>query len=240
MESVKPITEPAPAKLNLALHVLGQRPDGYHDLDGMVAFAEIGDELTLSAARNDTFVVRGEFASGLDQNSEHDTGKSPGDDADNLVIKARDAFRATYPKAAPPCILLELTKNLPVAAGIGGGSADAAACLRLMGRAAIPAPGNGQLVALASRLGADVPMCLSSRPARISGIGARVQLLAGFPALYAVLINPGAKLLSKQVFACLTKRTNPPLPERPARFANGGELVGWLKEPPATTLRPLP
>src|SRR5690606_17865834 len=134
----------APAKVNLALHVTGRRDDGYHELESLVAFAAVGDELRATAAERDSLTIVGPFAAGLG------TGEA------NLVNRAVAAFRARWPDAVEP-LALTLTKNLPVASGIGGGSADAAAALRLMAaRAGLPSAST-ELLQLALRLGADVP-----------------------------------------------------------------------------------
>ena len=164
--------EIAYAKLNLALHVRGREPDGYHRIETLFAFCEDGDVLTAVEADEPSLSVTGPFAGAL------------GDPADNLVMRA---VRAVGGKAA-----LTLDKRLPVAAGLGGGSADAAAVLRMFG-------GSREI---AASLGADVPACLLSRTARGEGRGDRVEPvelgLAGTPVL---LVNPGVPLSTAAVFA---------------------------------------
>lgn len=208
--------EPAPAKLNLALHVTGRRADGYHLLDSLVAFAAVGDEVALTPGPL-ALQIDGPFAAGL------------GTGEDNLCLRAA---RMVGGQAQ-----IRLTKNLPVASGIGGGSADAAAVLRAltrMGHGLPPAP---------ERLGADVPVCLASRPARMEGVGEMVTLLPPLPPLHLVLVNPGVAVATPAVFAALARKDNPPLPQLP-RFAGAPDLIAWLGqtrndlEAPAIALAP--
>ena len=146
------VFESAPAKVNLALHVVGRRPDFYHDLESLVVFADLSDELEAVAAPGDTLNVIGPFAGAI------------GSGETNLVLRAVAAFRGRWPGRVASGLALTLHKNLPVAAGLGGGSADAAAALRLMvSLASSPVPAF-DVAELAARLGADVPVCLLSRP----------------------------------------------------------------------------
>ena len=151
------LTEAAPAKVNLYLHVIGRRADGYHLLDSLVVFAGIGD--VLEAAPSDTLSlsVEGPFAAGLT------------DEPDNLVLRAVRALAAEA--GVPARARLTLHKNLPVASGIGGGSADAAAALRLLSRLWDLRPDPGAMARLALALGADVPVCLAGRASRMSVSG---------------------------------------------------------------------
>ncbi len=194
----------APAKINLALHIVGRRADGYHLLDSLVAFADLGDRITIARARETALHVTGPEAAGL--------AAGP----DNLVL------RATRLAGAPP-LAITLEKNLPVAAGIGGGSSDAAATLRavsaLTGR---PAPRD--LLAL----GADVPVCHAGRGARMQGVGEILTPLPGLPVLNAVLVNPRVAVATSQVFRLLTDSDNPPMPETIPGFADAAALVDWL------------
>ena len=145
-----PFVQAAPAKVNLALHVTRRREDGYHDLESLVVFADVADDLEATPAKHDSLVIAGPFAKTLGQ-------------GDNLVTRAVAAFRAQWPGAVEPNLAMTLRKNLPVAAGIGGGSADAAAALRLMaGLSQQPIP-LSELSTLALRLGADVPACSAFR-----------------------------------------------------------------------------
>lgn len=194
------VVEFAPAKLNLALHVTGRRADGYHLLDSLVSFADHGDSVALLPG-GPSLAIDGPFAAGLAA------------DEGNLCLRA-----AAMVGASPA---IRLTKNLPVASGIGGGSADAAAVLRGLARMGYDLPADSH------RLGADVPVCLRSAPARMSGIGEVIALLPALPALDLVLVNPGVAVSTPQVFAALENRDNPALPPIPA-FADAAALIGWL------------
>jgi 4-diphosphocytidyl-2-C-methyl-D-erythritol kinase len=195
------ITEHAAAKVNLALHVTGHRDDGYHLIETVAVFCDIGDTLRLAPADRDRFDMSGPFAHGLDGHS------------DNLVLRARDRLRErleTGGRTAPP-VALHLEKNLPVASGIGGGSADAAAALR--GLARLWGADQVTLLDVAAGLGADVPMCLVGRPLLASGIGETLTPLAGWPELHLVLANPGAAVSTPEVFRRLAGKRNPALPD---------------------------
>lgn len=194
------ITESAPAKVNLALHVTGRRHDGYHLLDTLVVFAEAADRVTVRPAAQDAFVVCGPFAQTV-----------PTDGA-NLVLRARDMLRALAGERAFP-VAIALEKNLPVASGIGGGSSDAAAALRLLVDHWALDMREEELLALGLRLGADVPMCLAARPLVARGIGEAIEALPHFPTLPMVLVNPNLPLITADVFSVLECRDNAPLPE---------------------------
>ena len=176
----------ASAKINLSLRVLGRREDGYHILDSLVAFADIGDRLFLKKADTTAFDVSGPFAVSADD--------------DNSVKRAHAALQAHIGRALPCHMVLE--KNLPVAAGFGGGSADAAAALR--GLAHLFELDAGMLTPLAQSLGADVPVCLDSAPAMMRGIGHDVERLADLPPMDIVLVNPRQALATAEVFAALS------------------------------------
>ncbi|MGE0005661.1 MAG: 4-(cytidine 5'-diphospho)-2-C-methyl-D-erythritol kinase [Parvibaculaceae bacterium] len=187
-----PHTELAPAKVNLALHVLGRRPDGYHELDSIVAFAALGDRLTFAEAEDWRLDVTGPFAEGLPRG------------ADNLALEAALSFGRVFPAAARR-YRITLDKTLPVASGIGGGSADAAAVLRALARLAGVAD-RGKLAILAAMLGADVPVCLLGRTCRMRGVGERIEIVEGLDPMPAVLVNPGVPLATAEVFARLDLR----------------------------------
>ena len=226
------VSEAASAKLNLALHVTGRRADGYHSLEMLVAFADLADELEAAPAARDTLTITGPFAAAL------------GNSESNLVLKALAAFRARWPGALPAGLSLRLHKNLPVAAGLGGGSADAAAALRLfvrMGQGSFP---FAELLAIATTLGADVPMCLYSLPAEVRGLGEIVLPLKQFPAAHVVLVNPLVPVVTADVFRRLARRDNPGLPPCVDPLARPAQLGLWLGEtrndlePPAMALVP--
>ena len=182
-----PLVENAPAKVNLTLRVLGRRADGYHDLDSLVVFAGCADRLSLTPGGALTLSVDGPRADLV------------GDAADNLVLKAARALAAQIPDVALGAFRLE--KRLPVAAGLGGGSADAAAALRLLARANGLDPADPRLFQAARATGADVPVCLDPRPRVMGGIGDRLSAALPLPAFSAVLVNPGAAVPTKRVFA---------------------------------------
>lgn len=191
----------ARAKINLALHVTGRRPDGYHDLDMLVAFADVGDRLSVERAAVDRFEITGPMATGLAA------------DGDNLVIRARDGFRALTGWSEP--VAIRLDKRLPVASGIGGGSADAAATLVALCRLAGHDAEDPALAPLALSLGADVPMCRVGKPAHVSGIGETVEPVSLGHAYGLLLVNPGLGLSTPAVFRSLERRDNPPPPPLP-------------------------
>jgi 4-diphosphocytidyl-2-C-methyl-D-erythritol kinase len=230
------LTIGAPAKINLALHVTGQRADGYHLLDSLVVFTALGDTLAFETADADALVIDGPYAGALaTENPET-----------NLVIKAREALRAHCAPAGHPCpaVLVRLTKNLPIASGIGGGSSDAAAAL--LGLAehwnVKTAPGALGLAGLG--LGADVPMCLLGKPLFAKGIGDEISLASPFPALHLVLVNPGLEVSTPAVFNALLSKTNKPLSLH-ANLSSIQGLCQWLSaqrndlQNPALILQPV-
>ncbi|MBL8790174.1 MAG: 4-(cytidine 5'-diphospho)-2-C-methyl-D-erythritol kinase [Rhizobiales bacterium] len=184
------IVEMARAKVNLALHVLGRRADGYHQLDSAVAFAGAGDVLTVEGAEGEgvTLSVSGPFAALVP------TG------ADNLVCKAHGLLAQ---HVALPGVRVHLEKNLPVAAGIGGGSADAAAALRAFIRLARASPPETLIREIALKLGADVPVCLRQEACRMQGVGEILSPLPRLPAKAIVLVNPGVACETAAVFGAL-------------------------------------
>ena len=173
------------AKLNLTLEILGRRADGYHELSSLVAFPGLGDELTLEPGSALEFGIEGPFAQSLS--------------GDNLVVKAAEAASVS----APGIKLggFRLVKRLPVAAGLGGGSADAAAALRLIASANRGALSQTAMAAIAACLGSDVTVCLASRPSLMTGRGETVEPVYGFPACGVLLANPGIPLSAASVYA---------------------------------------
>ena len=183
------ISARARAKLNLYLHVLGRRADGYHELDSLVAFAQVGDDLTVAPADRLTLAVEGPFAAAL----------GGGGQGGNLVWRAATALAAAAEIA--PRAAIRLVKNLPVSSGIGGGSADAASALILLQRLWRIRLAPARLSALALALGADVPMCLEGRPAFAGGVGERLAPVLAMPLVHAVLAHCGVAVPTKDVFA---------------------------------------
>lgn len=179
----------APAKVNLFLHVLGRQEDGYHRLESLVGFADVGDALTLTPGEALTLFVDGPMAQGLAEES------------DNLVLRAARLFAETFPEAQTG--RFRLTKNLPVASGIGGGSSDAAAVLRLLCGINQKSVSDPRVMAVARALGADVPVCLEAKPRLMRGIGHELGPVLTYVDQSAVLINPGVSVETKAVFAAL-------------------------------------
>ncbi|OBZ92829.1 4-diphosphocytidyl-2C-methyl-D-erythritol kinase [Pararhizobium polonicum] len=226
------LTRVAPAKINLALHVVGQRADGYHLLESLVTFADAGDRIGFSVSAEDCFTLSGRFSTDLQE----------ADAAGNLVLKARDLLRAYLAErgiqAGP--VHLHLEKNLPVASGIGGGSADAAATLLgLLELWGVPVDHSG-LEEIALKLGADVPMCLEGRPLIARGIGEDIEPLSEFPSFPMLIVNPRKAVSTPVIFRMLTSKTNPPLVMPPGRRDWIETLKGLRNdlEPPALGLEP--
>ena len=224
------IVERAWAKVNLALHVTGRRDDGFHELESLVAFTEFGDTVTASMADDDDVVVTGPTATML---------SGPG--GENIVADARDALRALTRSSTP--VSIEIEKRIPVAAGLGGGSADAAGTLRALARLWRLAMDDAALCEAGLPLGADVPMCVLSRTLVARGIGERLVPVrdAGLERFHVLLVNPtmgGGTVPTAKVFAALAEPENPPLPER------DGDTLGWLQgcrndlTAPALTVEP--
>lgn len=231
------IEEFAPAKINLALHVTGQRADGYHLLDMLVTFVAVGDRLKFTASEEDRFTISGRFGAQLQADADAGAG--------NLALRARDVLR-TLAQAqgllAPP-VHIHLEKNLPIASGIGGGSADGAASLRGLDRLWRLNMGFERLRHIGLPLGADVPMCVESRPLVAHGIGEDIRLLRGFPPLFMLLVNPMVAVSTPAIFKRLTDKNNSPL----AWPADGATLQDWWSaiemarndlQPPAEALAP--
>ena len=206
------ITEAAPAKLNLYLHVLGRRADGYHELDSLVAFADVGDRLTVAPAPDGPHLtITGPFAAPL----------LAEDPAGNLVTRAAVALAERLGRA--PAVRIGLEKTLPVASGIGGGSADAAACLRALARLwGMPADAP-DLYEIGARLGADVPVCLAGRPAYFGGIGDKLDPAPALPETHVVLVNPGVPVPTPAVFKARRGDFS-----APARFAEAPATAAAL------------
>ncbi|TVR84762.1 MAG: 4-(cytidine 5'-diphospho)-2-C-methyl-D-erythritol kinase [Rhodospirillales bacterium] len=202
----------APAKVNLYLHVTGRRADGYHLLDSLVVFADVGDTVTVSPDRTLSFEVNGPFAAGVPIN------------ADNLVLRAANALATAT--GVTPHGRIRLTKNLPPASGIGGGSADAAATLHgLMALWGVrPPPSDLHRIALA--LGADVPVCMYRRPAYFGGVGDEITPAPALPPTWLVLANPGIAVSTQAVFH-----------ERAGAFSAAGRLVEAPADAPALAAR---
>lgn len=200
------LIEQAYAKINLCLHVIGQRPDGMHLLDSIVVFAKIGDVLTVDHADSLTLEVTGKFGAGLSNGP------------DNLILKAAALLGVTQGN-------LRLKKNLPVASGIGGGSADCAAAVRLL--CALYDLETPDPHALAG-LGSDVPVCLAQTPQRMMGIGGNLGGIPCLPKFWMVLVNAGIPVETGAVFGAMDKRDNPEIGIIPASLGSAVEFFTYL------------
>jgi 4-diphosphocytidyl-2-C-methyl-D-erythritol kinase len=205
------LTEFAPAKVNLFLHVVGRRPDGYHLLDSLVVFADVGDTLEAVHAPELSLSVEGPFAGAL------------GDMPDNLALRATRML-ADYAGIVPR-LALTLVKRLPVAAGIGGGSADAAATLRLLGR--LWGVAGDELAALAPKLGADVPVCLAGVPASMTGVGEKLAPAPALPGCGLLLVNPKIALATADVFRARVGPFSAPA-QMPPGWDDAGAMAAFL------------
>ena len=235
MTTKSPFSESAPAKVNLTLRVLGKRADGYHDLESLVVFARLADRVTLTL----------DAALGLDVDGP--TAAAAGDVADNLVLRAAqelvgrtDGLRLGR---------FALAKHIPVAAGLGGGSSDAAAALRLLIRVNGIARDNRRVMDAARATGADVPVCLDPRPRVMRGIGDVLSEPLVLPALPALMINPGVPVPTRDVFARFGLKPGERRGEAskidPARLEDRDGLIAYLEsqpndlEAPAIALQPV-
>lgn len=228
MPAFEPFSLFAPAKVNLALHVLGRRQDGYHDLDSIVAFADVGDWLHFAPAGVFSIIATGPFAAAL-----------PAGD-DNIIARAWAAANdiAAARGRVLPAVAVHLEKNLPVASGIGGGSANAAAALKgFLSLAGIDALDDAVLAA-GLAIGADVPVCLFGRPCRMTGVGEGIAPLTHFTPLTALLVNPMVEVSTPSVFRGLAL-------EKGQRFgapiANEADPAQWRNDlsQPAIALAPV-
>ncbi|GFE66374.1 4-(cytidine 5'-diphospho)-2-C-methyl-D-erythritol kinase [Litoreibacter roseus] len=219
----------APAKVNLSLHIVGQRDDGYHLLDSLVMFATIGDHLNIFDANTRSLTIEGPEAAGVPT------------DTKNSIMQAAEIFKTERGVA------FLLAKHLPTAAGIGGGSADAAAALRgllkhwfdiplddLLQKALDPDRLDEDEIATVSAklksLGADLPVCLFSRTARMWGIGEQLSFLQNLPQVPVVLVNPRVPVSTPDVFARIAVKANPPMPDIIPSFETVADFAAWLAE----------
>ena len=222
--------ELAPAKVNLTLEIRGKRPDGYHELESLVLFADFGDTVEYRPGGAFSLSMTGPFAAALQ--------------GDNLLERAVRAYAELT--QCEPGGTFHLAKHLPVAAGLGGGSADAAAALRILAARGEPVE-RAALVAAAAGIGADVPCCLSARAAIMTGIGDELHPLAAFAPVPAVMINPMMPLATSSVFRELGAQplAAPPAPPLIPRFAGVADLAAYASargndlETPARRLLPV-
>ena len=226
------ISGDAPAKLNLFLKVVGRRDDGYHLLDSLVGFVSIGDRIRIRTAPELAFSVHGRFADAVPSGLAAD---------DNLVVRAARLLAEAVGRS--PDVAIELEKSLPAAAGLGGGSADAAATLRTLATLWCIDAADPRIAALAARLGADVPVCLASRTSRMRGIGDELEPAPSLAGLPILLVNPGIPVSTPDVFRAFGGAFSAPLdrvdpPREPAALARWLEQRGNDLQAPALSLAP--
>jgi 4-diphosphocytidyl-2-C-methyl-D-erythritol kinase len=220
------VSERASAKINLFLHVGERRADGFHPLQSLAVFTDMGDALSIEAAPELSLAVEGPFARGLESES------------DNLVLRAA---RALGPRGAK----LTLTKNLPVASGIGGGSADAAAALRGLNQVWNAGKDASALCAIAAGLGSDIPVCVNSAASFMEGRGEILRAPQSMPHIPMLLVNPGVAVPTKDVFAGLKERSGAEMALPRGRFGDTADLLRFLDttrndlEAPAVALQPV-
>lgn len=225
------VREFAAAKINLCLHVGERRSDGFHELESLVVFADVGDTLEFAPAADLSLTLDGPFASGLQS------------EKDNLVLRAAAALATRVGK--PPGARISLTKNLPIASGIGGGSSDAAAALRGLAKLWKFKGLPNVLQTVAEELGSDVPVCIADEPAWMEGRGERVTPAGPLPAMAMLLINPGVAVPTAEVFRKLSSRRGTGHVDHAAQMGQPRELVAFLKstandlEQPARSIAPV-
>ena len=218
------VIESAPAKINLFLHVGDRRADGFHPLQSLAVFTDLADRLAFESAPVLSLKVQGPFSAGLDG------------EGDNLVLRAA---RALGDGGAS----ITLTKNLPVASGIGGGSSDAAAALR--GLRHLWNANTGDLHALAAGLGSDIPVCLDAAASFMEGRGEILRTARAMPRIAMLLVNPGVAVPTKDVFAALQSRSGAEMTLPQGRFNDTADLLRFLEatrndlEAPARALQPV-
>ena len=231
--TLSPFGEQARAKINLTLHVLGKRPDGYHELDSVVVFADFYDRLSFTPGLEDRLSIEGPFGGAID--------------GENLILKAKRVVSGWLGREISGEFRLE--KNIPVAAGVGGGSSDAAAAIRVLLKACGHQGGVEGFIEKAAAIGADVPVCLYNRAAWMRGLGERVTPAPDIAPLPAILVNPRIKVSTAEVFRRLN--AGPLLPgEAPspaladADFTSPEKAAAALQhgrndlEPPAVAIEP--
>jgi 4-diphosphocytidyl-2-C-methyl-D-erythritol kinase len=212
----------APAKINLYLHVTGRREDGYHVLESLVAFADIGDILTLAPAKEFQFSTEGSFGGAFTE-KERDASRH----SSNLVVRAVWALSDALQRA--PLVHVALAKNLPLAAGLGGGSADAAAIIRaLLAWWEVPPHTVPNLAGLLTALGADVPACFALQPQWVGGVGEILRPAGGLPEIPVVLVNPKRECSTAAVFAGFGRKFAPHSNDQPV-FAGFRDLIQFLE-----------
>lgn len=220
----------SPAKINLYLHITGRLDNGYHMLDSLVAFADIGDRITISRSTEFKFSIDGPYATAF---GPKDRDQSP--DSSNLVVQAVWALSQAAQKI--PDVHIKLTKNLPLASGLGGGSSNAAAVLwGLLEWWKIPHQSH-YMQGLMARLGADVPVCLNCIPARVRGIGDILDVAPAMPEVPVVLVNPGKQCMTGEIFSRFIGSFREPM-AIPENLGGTEALVDFLAKQDNDLLKP--
>lgn len=215
-----PISVFAPAKINLFLHVLDQRADGLHNIQSLIVFCDVGDVVTVRAADDLTLTVAGPYAEAIGPN--------------NIVMRAaqtlRDARAGGHDaRAQLSGAAIHLTKALPVAAGIGGGSSDAAATIKALCALWGFNIATGLVARIAAGLGADVPACMATRPVLVGGVGDQITAGPVLPPLSIVLINPGAPVSTADTYDGWVRKAPRVVKQGLPSFFESGDLIAWLK-----------
>ncbi len=210
---IRTLEKVARAKLNLTLRVVGKRADGMHLLDGLAGFTDFGDRVRISTGQErDSLRVIGPFEDRVQ--------------GENIALTALNRFRNATP--VPDGVAIEIEKNIPVAAGLGGGSCDAAAVLNLLQEIAAAPLDPAALLDLAVSLGADVPVCLGSKSALMRGIGEVLLPVGALPALPILLVNPGVELTAGQIFRNFRGPYSSPAPIQTDEFNTESGLLTWM------------
>lgn len=201
----------APAKINLSLRIIAKREDGYHDLESLVGFADFGDVLRFEIAPKDSIAIDGEFAR-----------LAPGN-PDNLILKTLDKLRASAPDL--PNFHIHLQKNIPVGGGVGGGSADAASVIRFVRDyySDLFKPGFNWMD-LAHNIGADVPVCVESKPCIMRGVGEKIEFTSNFAPKRGVLLFPNISVPTKNIFAAWNGKSRVKTIHPTTQFNNDNDL----------------
>ncbi len=204
----------APAKVNLNLHILGQTDNGYHLLDSLVVFTNFGDEIHIKKNSRTTYKLKGEYSNNLLM------------DDNNLVVKAHKSLEIALGK--PLNCEITLVKNLPIAAGVGGGSSNAALTLKLINQLFSLEITQEKLAKIGLTLGADLPVCLHGKPCFMNGIGEYITPISQFPKLYIALINPKKAISTKKVFSLLNHHFSTMLQYNDSFKTK--DLFRWIKQ----------
>lgn len=219
---MKPETICAPAKINFYLHITSRRTDGYHDLDSLIAFTDTGDSISVEPAEKFSFSIKGPFASVFT-----DTERSGGTDSGNLAVRA--AYKLAEETGRGLDFHLTLTKNLPAGAGLGGGSADAAAVLRLLAQRWDISLQEPFLQKIAAELGADVPVCLYGKAARVLGRGEIFAAAPAIPDMLLLLVHPGIPCSTAGIFSAYGKTFQKTI-SLPDTFETPEDFIAFLEQ----------